>query len=115
MFKGMTDAISRRDGSAVRAGGPLSRRQTSLRRGHHRHRPRLLRALTVPRPSLDAMTTLSDRPNTALLVVDVQNGVVGGSHNRDEVVSNIVSLVDRARAADVPIVWVQHNSDELPK
>ena len=61
------------------------------------------------------MSTLSDRPNTALLVVDVQNGVVGGSHNRDEVVGNIASLVERARAADVPIVWVQHNSDELPK
>jgi nicotinamidase-related amidase len=50
-----------------------------------------------------------------LLVVDVQNGVVDGSHNRDEVVGNIASLVERARAAEVPIVWVQHNSGELPK
>jgi nicotinamidase-related amidase len=59
------------------------------------------------------MSRFEDRPNTALLVVDVQNGVVGGSHNRDEVVANVASLVDRARAADVPVVWVQHNSDEL--
>ena len=66
-------------------------------------------------PSLNGMSTLEDRPNTALLVVDVQNGVVGGSHNRDEVVGNIAALVERARAADVPIVWVQHNSDELPE
>ena len=61
------------------------------------------------------MSTLPNRPNTALLVIDVQNGVVGGAHNRDEVVTNIASLVQRARAADVPVVWVQHNSGELPR
>jgi nicotinamidase-related amidase len=60
------------------------------------------------------MTTLSNRPNTALVVIDVQQGVVTGAHQRDEVVGNIVELVDRARAADVPVVWVQHSSDELP-
>ena len=59
------------------------------------------------------MTTLPDRPNTALLVVDVQNGVVAGAHNRDEVVANIKTLVDRARDQQVPVVWVQHASDEL--
>jgi nicotinamidase-related amidase len=61
------------------------------------------------------MTTLPDRPNTALLVVDVQNGVVAGSHNRDGVVGNVASLVDRARAANVPVVWVQHSSEDLPR
>jgi nicotinamidase-related amidase len=61
------------------------------------------------------MSTLTDRPNTALLVIDVQNGVVGGSHNRDEVVANVAALVDRARVADVPVVWVQHSSDDLPR
>ncbi len=59
------------------------------------------------------MTTLSDRPNTALLVIDVQNGVVAGAYQRDEVVANIAGLVERARAEDVPVVWVQHQSDEL--
>jgi nicotinamidase-related amidase len=61
------------------------------------------------------MTTLADRPNTALLVTDVQNGVMSGTHNRDAVIANIVELVDKARAADVPVVWVQHSSDELPE
>jgi nicotinamidase-related amidase len=61
------------------------------------------------------MTTLSDRPNTALLVIDVQKGVVAGAYNRDAVIANIAGLVDRARAADVPIVWVQHSSEELPE
>jgi nicotinamidase-related amidase len=59
------------------------------------------------------MTTLNNRPNTALLVIDVQTGVVAGSHERDSVVANVRTLVDEARAADVPVVWVQHNSENL--
>jgi len=61
------------------------------------------------------MPTLDNRPNTALLVVDVQNGVVGGAHARDEVVANVASLVEKARSADVPVVWVQHNDDGLER
>jgi nicotinamidase-related amidase len=61
------------------------------------------------------MTTLVDRPNTALLVVDVQNGVVGEAYDRDNVVANIGTLVDKARAAGVDVVWVAHNSDEMPR
>ncbi|CAG6396146.1 cysteine hydrolase [Streptomyces cocklensis] len=59
------------------------------------------------------MTTLENRPHTALLVIDVQNGVVAGAHDRDTVVGNIAVLVDRARAEGAPVVWVQHNSDQL--
>jgi nicotinamidase-related amidase len=61
------------------------------------------------------MTTLPDRPNAALLVIDVQNGVVDGAYNRDAVVANISALVDRARAAAVPVIWVQHSDDDLPR
>jgi nicotinamidase-related amidase len=61
------------------------------------------------------MTTLGDRPNTALLVVDMQNGVVEQAHGRDDVIANIHALVDRARAAAVDVVWVQHSSDEFPR
>jgi len=61
------------------------------------------------------MTTLTDRPNTALLVIDVQNDVVAGAHERDAVVATIASLVDRARAGNVPVVWVQHSSEGLPQ
>jgi nicotinamidase-related amidase len=61
------------------------------------------------------MTTLKDRPNTALLVVDVQNGVVAEAHDRDAVVANIASLVDQARDAHVPVVWVRHADQELVK
>ncbi|WP_285114073.1 isochorismatase family protein [Leifsonia sp. fls2-241-R2A-40a] len=59
------------------------------------------------------MTTLEGRAGTALLVIDVQNGVIGGAHRRDEVVAAIRSLVDRARDEDVPVVWIQHSDENL--
>jgi len=57
------------------------------------------------------MTTLENRPRTALLVVDVQTGVVEGAHQRDTVVANVASLVEKARREQVPVVWVQHSDD----
>ena len=61
------------------------------------------------------MTTLEDRPHTALVVIDVQNGVVGGAHQRDAVVANIASLVEKARSAATPVVWVQHYDEGLAR
>jgi nicotinamidase-related amidase len=61
------------------------------------------------------MTTLKNRPNTALIVIDVQNGVVAGNHERDTVVANVGSLVEKARKAKVPVVWVQHSDNGLSK
>lgn len=60
------------------------------------------------------MTMLPDRPNTALLMIDVQNLVVDGAHRRDEVVGNIAGLVQRARHAGTPVVWVRHHVPQLP-
>ena len=61
------------------------------------------------------MTTLEHRPNTALVVVDVQNGVVAEAYERDAVVANVASLVEKARQAGVPVVWVQHNDRGLQR
>jgi nicotinamidase-related amidase len=61
------------------------------------------------------MTTLPDRPHTAVLVVDVQNGVVGEAFERDRVVANVSTLVGKARAGGVPVVWVQHSGEGLAK
>jgi nicotinamidase-related amidase len=47
------------------------------------------------------MSSLANRPETALLVIDVQNDVMAGAHNRDGVIANIALLVDKARAANV--------------
>src|SRR5437016_4706397 len=63
----------------------------------------------------ETMTTLENRPNTALLVVDVQNGVVEGAPARDAVVANVGSLVEKARRERVPVVWVQHSDEGLVK
>jgi nicotinamidase-related amidase len=61
------------------------------------------------------MSTLENRPNTALLVVDVQNGVVAGAPARDAVVANVGSLVEKARQEEVPVIWVQHSDAGLAK
>lgn len=59
------------------------------------------------------MTTLSGRASTALLIVDVQTGVVANAHDRDAVIANIARLAQKARAAGVPLIWVRHNSKEF--
>lgn len=61
------------------------------------------------------MTSLSDRPDTALLVLDVQERPLAGAHRRDEVISTIAGLVERARTEGVPVVWVQHSDEEMPQ
>jgi nicotinamidase-related amidase len=60
------------------------------------------------------MTTRSGS-GSALLVVDVQVGVVAQAWDRDRIVGNISLAVRRAREAAVPIVWVQHHNDELKR
>jgi len=61
------------------------------------------------------MSTFENRPNTALLVIDVQQGVVEGAHQRDATVANISRLVDKARQERVPVVWVQHSDEQLAR
>jgi nicotinamidase-related amidase len=61
------------------------------------------------------MTSLADRPNTALIVIDMQRSVVGEAHDVERVVANINTLVDKARAEDVPVIWVQHSDDDMPQ
>lgn len=60
---------------------------------------------------------MATRPGTssALLVIDVQVGVVAQAWDRDRIVGNISLAVRRARDAGVPVVWVQHQDDELPR
>jgi nicotinamidase-related amidase len=60
------------------------------------------------------VTTLPGRTKTALLIIDVQNGVVDGAHERDVVVANINALIGQARASEAPVIWVQHSDDGLP-
>ncbi|WP_250037838.1 isochorismatase family protein [Paractinoplanes maris] len=59
------------------------------------------------------MTAPTDRSGTALLVIDVQTGVVERAHERAAVLATIAGLVERARAEQVPVVWVQQTDDNL--
>ncbi len=61
------------------------------------------------------MTALKKRPNTALLVVDVQNGVVKQAYERSAVVANVGSIVEKARRERVPVIWVQHSDEQLAR
>src|SRR5689334_17699814 len=63
----------------------------------------------------EAMTTLANRPNTALLVVDTQQGVLAGPYARDAIVANIATVVEKARRDGVTVVWVQQSNEELVK
>jgi nicotinamidase-related amidase len=55
------------------------------------------------------MTSNEIKPS-ALLVIDVQNANVSGAWQRDEVIGRIRELIDRAKAAGAPVLWVQHES-----
>lgn len=59
------------------------------------------------------MTSLPERPNTALMVIDMQRGVLADAYEVDRVIANIKTLVERARGEGVPVIWVQHADDEL--
>jgi nicotinamidase-related amidase len=61
------------------------------------------------------MTTLENRPHTALLVIDVQNAALERAHERDAVVTTVGSLVEKARREGVPVVWVQHSDENLAR
>lgn len=61
------------------------------------------------------MTKLENRPSTALLVVDMQNGVIAKAHARDAVVAKVGSLVERARRDGTPVIWVQHSDAQLQR
>ncbi len=61
------------------------------------------------------MTTLENRPNTALLIVDMQLGVIEKAHGRDAVVKNVATLVAKARREQVSVIWVQHSDKQLIK
>ena len=57
------------------------------------------------------MTTTDRKDRTsALLVIDVQNGNTEDGWQRDEVIDRIRTLIDQAKAAGSPVLWVQHEA-----
>jgi nicotinamidase-related amidase len=60
------------------------------------------------------MSTLPQRTATALLIIDVQVGVVGAAYQREAVIANIQTLLTAARASGTPVIWVAHSEEQMP-
>jgi nicotinamidase-related amidase len=60
------------------------------------------------------MPTVRPGHRAALLIVDVQVGVVQTAWEAPRVIANLALTVDKARAESVPVIWVQHADDDLP-
>jgi nicotinamidase-related amidase len=59
------------------------------------------------------MATVREGSNGVLVVVDVQVGVVAQAWEAARVVGQVARAVARARDHGVPVIWVQHRSDDL--
>jgi isochorismate hydrolase len=59
------------------------------------------------------MATIREGKNAALVVVDVQVGVMNNAWDAARVIGNVAHTVERARAQGVPVIWVQHSDAEL--
>ncbi|MCB1644644.1 MAG: isochorismatase family protein [Pseudomonadales bacterium] len=55
----------------------------------------------------------SQRNDTALLVVDVQNRVMAHAWKAEEIIARVAKAVALARQQATPVIWVQHGDDEL--
>ena len=59
------------------------------------------------------MATVREGGQAALMVVDVQVGVVREAWDAGRIVGNVVRVVERARGEGVPVIWVQHADENL--
>ena len=53
------------------------------------------------------MSAYPDRNKTSLMVIDMQVDVMEYAWKRDETISRIAELVQRARESRVDVIWVQ--------
>lgn len=61
------------------------------------------------------MATVREGNRPVMVVVDVQVGVMKDSWDAQRIIGNVARAVERARSAAVPVIWVQHSGEELPK
>ena len=60
------------------------------------------------------MATIRKGNKAALLIVDVQVGVMKNVWEATRIIDNLVRAVNKARPLGVPIIWVQHADGDLP-
>ena len=61
------------------------------------------------------MATIRTGNRSVLLVVDFQVGVVKEAWEAPRVGGNVARAVERARAQGVPVLWVQHEDEGMPR
>lgn len=67
------------------------------------------------KPSISGTMDPDKHDKTALLIIDVQQGLFEQAnpiHRAGELLQNINTLIERARAAGVPVIFIQHSNDE---
>lgn len=60
------------------------------------------------------MATIRKGNKAALLVVDVQVGVMKNVWEPPRIIDNLEGVVNKARYLGVPVIWVQHADGDLP-
>ena len=61
------------------------------------------------------MTTLQNRPHTALLIIDMQVGVMAKAVGRDAVVRKVATPVVKAKLQQISAILVRHCGQQLIK
>ena len=59
------------------------------------------------------MATVREGEKSVLLVVDVQVGVMRSAWEAGRIIDNIGLAVEKARRQGAPVIWVQHQDEEL--
>lgn len=52
---------------------------------------------------------MRDPQRTALLIIDMQVGLLDGAHDEERIIGTIADLLHRARQAGIPVVHIQHD------
>jgi len=61
------------------------------------------------------MATVREGNRSVLVVVDVQVGVMNDAWDAPRIIQNVARAIERARALEVPVIWVQHSGADLPQ
>jgi nicotinamidase-related amidase len=59
------------------------------------------------------MATIREGNKGVLVVVDVQVGVVKDAWEAPRIIRNMARVVERSRAQNAPVIWVQHSDENL--
>ena len=59
------------------------------------------------------MAIIREGDKIALLIVDMQVGVIVGAWKDDLIIENTRRAVEKARNQGIPVIWIQHTNHEM--